>query len=103
MVMKMDPADADAVARIFGDHDKTDLPRQIGASSRTLFHFHDLYLHLIEADTDIMDNLYAARTHPIFRNTNERLRHLLTPYSSDWSQLKDSSAKAFYSCRWDGK
>lgn len=103
MIMKMEPADAEAIARIFADHDTTDLPRQIGASSRTLFRFHDLYLHLIEADRDIMGNLYAARNHPIFRDTNDRLRKLLTPYSQDWRELKDSSAEVFYNCRWDGK
>lgn len=100
MVMRMDAANADAVAAAFADHDDTGLPQEIGASSRTLFRFQDLYMHLIEADTDIMGNLYQARSHPIFQRTNTRLSELLTPYSPDWSELKDSKAEVFYHRSW---
>jgi hypothetical protein len=100
MVMRMNPADVEEVANIFTAHDRTSLPREIGASRRTLFRFHDLYLHLIEAEVDIMDGLYKARTHPIFKETNERLGRLLTPYSPHWRELKDSRAEVFYSCCW---
>ena len=100
MVMRMDAANADAVAAAFAEHDQTSLPREIGANSRTLFRFHDLYMHLIEADTDIMGNLYRARAHPDFQKTNARLSELLAPYSPNWSELKDSKAEVFYHRSW---
>jgi hypothetical protein len=96
MVMKMNPANADLVAEAFAEHDRTSLPVEIGANRRILFRFHDLYMHLIEAENDIMNNLYRAREHPIFQKTNDRLAELLTPYSPDWQELKDSKADAFY-------
>ncbi|WP_158884922.1 TcmI family type II polyketide cyclase [Amycolatopsis anabasis] len=96
MVMRMNPENAEQVAAAFAEHDRTTLPVEIGANRRTLFRFHDLYLHLIEADEDIMASLYRAREHPVFRKTNDRLSGLLTPYAPDWTELKDSKAEAFY-------
>jgi hypothetical protein len=50
IVARMEPEEADAVAQIFSDSDATELPGMIGLSRRTLFRFHDLYFHLVEAD-----------------------------------------------------
>jgi hypothetical protein len=101
MIMRMEPVHARDVARVFAEHDRTGLPQRIGASARTLFRFHDLYMHLIEAEEDIVDRLDAYRDHPVFQDTNERLRDLLRPYSPTWRDLRDSRAEQFYSCRWD--
>ncbi|RJQ81703.1 TcmI family type II polyketide cyclase [Amycolatopsis panacis] len=97
MVLRMDPTDAERVARIFAEHDRTNLPHEIGVTRRTLFHFHGLYMHLIEAEDDVMDRLYAARSHPDFVAVNEQLAAILQPYAPTWSELKDSKAEVFYS------
>jgi cyclase/tetracenomycin F2 cyclase len=101
MIRRMRTEDAPLVADIFAEHDRTDLPREIGASRRVLFRYQDLYMHLIEAEDDIMGRLYEARTHPIFQKTNDRLGEILTPYSPDWPSMADSRAEIFYTWQAD--
>ncbi|AZM50218.1 TcmI family type II polyketide cyclase [Streptomyces sp. WAC 06738] len=96
MVLRMNPADAPHVAAAFAEHDETVLPREIGVRRRVLFRFHDLYMHLIEADDDIMDRLYRARSSALFQQVNERVGRFLTPYDAAWKELKDSRADIFY-------
>nr|CAP12598.1 TcmF2 cyclase [Streptomyces olivaceus] len=92
----MDPADAERVAAAFEDHDTTGLPEEIGLTRRTLFRFHDLYMHLIEADDDVLPKILEARDDPRFRKVNEEVGRYLTPYASDWSRLTDSKAEVIY-------
>ncbi|RPF24890.1 TcmI family type II polyketide cyclase [Streptomyces sp. TLI_185] len=96
MVLRMDPADAERVAAAFADHDTTGLPEEIGLTRRTLFRFHDLYMHLIEADADVLSDLLQARDDPRFQAVNAEVGKYLTPYSSEWSQLTDSKAEVIY-------
>ncbi|MEU8801147.1 MULTISPECIES: TcmI family type II polyketide cyclase [unclassified Spirillospora] len=96
IVAHMDPAEAGDVARIFADSDASDLPRMIGVSRRTLFRFHDLYFHLVEADEDIAPNLYKARSHPLYGEINERLSHHIRPYDPNWKEPRDAMAEPFY-------
>lgn len=97
MVLRMDPADAEHVAAAFDEHDRTtNLPAKIGVTRRTLFRFHDLYFHLVEADEDIMPKLYEARSDPDFQKVDAEVGKYLTPYSSDWSEMRDSKAEVFY-------
>ncbi|WP_371657974.1 TcmI family type II polyketide cyclase [Streptomyces sp. NBC_00280] len=96
MVLRMDPDDAEHVAAAFAEHDETSLPTEIGVKRRVLFRFHGLYMHLIEADDDIMERLYQARSNPLFQQVNERVGEYLTPYSPRWEELKDSKAEVFY-------
>jgi cyclase len=103
IVARMAPGDADNVARIFTDSDATDLPQMVGVSRRTLFRFHDLYFHLVEADEDITPNLYKARSHPLYAEINERLSHYMRPYDPNWSEPKDAMATPFYVWQADGE
>ena len=80
IVARMDPGDADAVASAFAESDATELPHLIGVSRRTLFRFHRLYFHLVEADEDISPRLYEARGHPLYRDLNAKLGELISPY-----------------------
>ncbi|MCP2341087.1 TcmI family type II polyketide cyclase [Actinomadura rupiterrae] len=97
IVARMEPSHADAVAQIFGESDSTDLPHMIGVSRRTLFRFHDLYFHLVEADDDITPNLYKARSHPLYDDINKRLAEQVSPYDPNWKEPKDAMALPFYS------
>jgi hypothetical protein len=98
--MKMSPGDAPYVAQAFEEHDRSSLPRDIGAVRRTLFSYHGLYFHLVEApddlDGDLMDRIYSWRSHPMFAETAERVKPYLTPYIPTWQGPRDSRATEFY-------
>jgi cyclase len=96
IVARMNPADADAVAGIFARSDATELPRIVGVSRRTLFRFHDLYFHLVEADDDITPSLYQARTHPLYQDINTELGRYVRPYDPNWREPRDAMATLFY-------
>lgn len=96
IVARMEPDEAEAVAQIFAESDASALPRMIGVSGRTLFRFHDLYFHLVEADEDISPNLYKARSHPLYNDVSERLSHHIRPYDPNWREPRDAMATPFY-------
>ncbi|MFI6847839.1 TcmI family type II polyketide cyclase [Kitasatospora sp. NBC_00085] len=96
IVAKLQPGKADDIAGIFGDSDATELPHLVGVSRRTLFRFHDLYFHLVEADQDITPDLYRARSHPLYEEINTRLAACVNPYDPNWKEPKDAMATPFY-------
>jgi cyclase len=96
IVARMDPLESDSVAGIFAESDASDLPHMIGVSRRTLFRFHDLYFHLVEADGDIGPNLYRARSHPLYQKINTRLSQHIRPYDPNWAEPRDAMATPFY-------
>ncbi|TYB39230.1 TcmI family type II polyketide cyclase [Micromonospora sp. AP08] len=96
IVAKMDVADAEGVANVFAESDRTDLPAMVGVSRRTLFAFHDLYFHLVQADEDITPNLYRARSHPLYQDINTKLGRFISPYDPQWREPRDAMAEAFY-------
>jgi hypothetical protein len=99
MVRRWNPADRDAIAEIFRQHDRTELPAQIGATRRTLFGFHDLYFHLIEAEDDFRARLFAAVKDDRFRVVDDQLATLLTPYDPDAPTMAQAQAQPFYDWR----
>jgi hypothetical protein len=101
MVSKMDPQNTEKVARLFAEHDDTELPRQIGVTARTLFHYQGLTFHLIESEEDIIANvLKAHQANPELGELNEQLRPYLSPIVSEWHDVRDSQAKEFYHRSW---
>lgn len=96
IVARMDAANAEAVASIFAESDASDLPQMIGVSRRTLFRFHDLYMHLVQADKDPSPALYKARSHPLYNRINTQLSEFISPYDPNWKEPKDAMAMPFY-------
>ncbi|GAA3586339.1 TcmI family type II polyketide cyclase [Amycolatopsis ultiminotia] len=96
IVARLDTEDPDRIADIFGESDASDLPHLIGVSRRTLFRFHDLYFHLVEAEQDVTPNLYKARSHPLYQDIHLKLAEHLRPYDPDWAEPKDAMANPFY-------
>lgn len=96
IVAKLSTDDPEQIADVFAHSDDTELPRMIGVSRRTLFSFHDLYFHLVEADGDISPNLYKARSHPLYSDINTQLTSFVSPYDPNWSEPKDAMATPFY-------
>ncbi|MCQ9184096.1 TcmI family type II polyketide cyclase [Streptomyces sp. IBSBF 2953] len=99
---RMHPQDADEVARIWQAHDATGLPQEIGVANRRLYRFHGLYVHLVEAqegvEEDLTDRIFAARDAREFVETRDALAKFLTPYSPAFKNLKATRAEEFY--RW---
>ncbi|HEY4023215.1 MAG TPA: TcmI family type II polyketide cyclase [Pseudonocardiaceae bacterium] len=96
IVARLKTDDPEQIAQVFHKSDSTDLPHMIGVSQRTLFTFHDLYFHLVQAEDDISPNLYKARSHPLYSDINTRLQEFVWPYDPNWKEPKDAMAKPFY-------
>ncbi|MEV0381374.1 TcmI family type II polyketide cyclase [Nonomuraea sp. NPDC050643] len=96
IVARMDPGDTEQVARVWTESDATELPHMIGVDRRTLFRFHGLYFQLIEAEQDITENLYRARSHPLYQDIHHKLAEYMTPYDPNWREPKDAMAEIFY-------
>lgn len=96
MIRRIAPGDRDAVAAVFREHDRTDLPRRIGVTRRTLLTYHDLYIHLVEGDASFERALYAAGDDPGFLDISARLATLLVPYDRDRPAMRQAQAEEFY-------
>jgi cyclase len=96
IVAKFQTDDPQEIADVFAESDATDLPNMVGVSRRTLFGFHDLYFHLVEADEDINPNLYKARKGALYQDINTKLAKLVSPYDPNWKEPKDAMASPFY-------
>jgi cyclase len=99
IVARMVPGSEQDIANVFAASDATELPRRIGVQSRTLFRFHDLYMHLIEAEQPLRAAVDSRREDPLFREVSENLAPFVSAYDPDtWRVPSDAMAKAFY--RW---
>lgn len=100
IVARMRPgATEERIAEVFAASDDTELPRLVGVRSRTLFRFHDLYMHLIDADPTGGSTIEAVRHHPLFRQVSEDLNPYIAPYDPEtWQAPADAMARSFY--RW---
>ncbi|PKV93956.1 cyclase [Amycolatopsis echigonensis] len=96
IVARMAPGHRDSVADIFAESDGTELPHLVGVRRRTLFTFHDLYFHLVEADDDIAPALYDARKHELYQRISRELAAHVSPYDPGWQEPKDAMASPFY-------
>ena len=96
IIAKMAPADADTVAGIFGRSDATSMPHEIGVRARSLYRFHELYVHLIEFDRPPAESMRIAQSLPSFRSVSEELRPYITAYDPGWRSPQDAMARRFY-------
>jgi cyclase len=97
IVARMRPGSEQDIARVFAASDATELPRRIGVHSRTLFRFHDLYMHLIEAEEPLSAAVDGGREDPLFREVSRNLAPFVSAYDPDtWRVPSDAMAKAFY-------
>ena len=98
IVARLAPGHAGPVAEAFAESDRTGLPELLGVTARSLFTFHDLYLHLIEAERDVRAGLGSVRDDPRFTGLSRRLAEHIAPYDPGWREPKDAMAREFY--RW---
>jgi cyclase len=100
IVARMRPGSEQDIASVFAASDATELPRRVGVQSRTLFRFHDLYMHLIEAEQPLRAAVDDTREHPLFREVSKNLSRFVAAYDPDtWRVPSDAMATAFYQWR----
>lgn len=97
IVARMKDGSHDAVAGLFAASDATDLPQRVGVRSRTLFEFHGLYFHLIEADAEVRERVDEVRHDPMFVNLSTDLEPYISAYDPNrWRSPSDAMARSFY-------
>lgn len=100
IVARIKPGSEDAVAGIFAESDKTELPGRAGVVHRSLWVLDDVYIHLVETRDDFDDAVSGIRDHPLFKEISEKLEPHIQPYDpGTWRSPKDAMAREFY--RWD--
>ncbi|WP_448626081.1 TcmI family type II polyketide cyclase [Geodermatophilus sp. URMC 64] len=96
IIAKMAPDSASEVAAIFGRYDGTSMPHEIGVRHRSLFSFHDLYVHLIDFDRPAPEAMRIAQSLPAFRAVSDDLRPYIEAYDANWRSPRDAMARRFY-------
>jgi hypothetical protein len=93
----MTPGSEPAVASIFGRSDATSMPLEIGVRERSLYAFHELYVHVIDFDREVGDAMRTALTLPAFRAISEELQPHIAAYDPQtWASPRDAMARCFY-------
>ncbi|MFB7779545.1 TcmI family type II polyketide cyclase [Streptomyces bauhiniae] len=97
IVARMAPGSAQDIAKIFTDSDRGELPHLVGVRRRSLFQFGDVYMHLVESDSDPAPAIAKVAGHPEFRGISERLSAYVSAYDPEtWRSPKDAMAERFY-------
>ncbi|MEU4151791.1 TcmI family type II polyketide cyclase [Streptomyces sp. NPDC026659] len=97
IVARMAPGSAQDIAKIFAESDRGELPHLVGVRRRSLFRFGDVYMHLVESDTDPAPAIAKVAGHPEFRGISERLSAYVSAYDPEtWRSPKDAMAQRFY-------
>jgi cyclase len=97
IVARIKPGAEEAVAKLFEESDKSELPRLAGVRHRSLFVLDDIYIHYLETDDDFAEAVDQVRDHPLFREISKQLDDYITPYDPEtWKSPKDAMAKQFY-------
>jgi cyclase len=99
IVARLDPRHRDRVAELFAESDAGDLPHLVGVTRRTLYGFHDLYFHLVEAENDVPAKVDEVRRHELFERVNSGLAEFVQPYHPSWRGPRDAMAAPFYEWR----
>ncbi|GHB42231.1 hypothetical protein GCM10010377_36330 [Streptomyces viridiviolaceus] len=100
IVARMAPGAAPDIAKVFAESDRGELPHLVGVTGRSLFEFGDVYLHLIESESDPAATIAGLTGHPEFRQVSERLSPYVSAYDpATWRSPKDAMARCFY--RWE--
>ena len=99
IVARLESQHRDRVAELFAESDAGDLPHLVGVTRRTLYSFHDLYFHLVEADNDVASKVDEVRRTELFDQINSGLADFVKPYHPSWRGPRDAMAAPFYEWR----
>jgi cyclase len=98
IVARMDPSAAGAVATLFAEFDRGDLPERMGTRRRELFSYRGLYFHLQDfAGEQGGQAIEAAKTDPAFTRISADLKEHIQAYDpASWRSPADALASRFY-------
>jgi hypothetical protein len=98
IVARMAHGSAARVAELFRVSDEsTDLPRALGVRRRSLFHYHDLYFHLVDFAGPAAEAMRGAPNLPDFQRLSKDLAPFITPYDpATWRSPADAMGTEFY-------
>lgn len=97
IVAKIKPGSEEAVAEIFGESDRSELPELAGVVHRSLWVLDDIYIHLVETRDDFDSTVSNIRDHPLFQEISRKLDEHIQPYDPEtWRSPADAMAKQFY-------
>jgi len=100
IVAKMGHESSDAVAKLFGEFDQTDMPHVMGTRRRQLFYYRGLYFHLQDFEGEHGgEAIEEHRKHPLFVGISRDLRPYIDPYDPNWKRPADAMATPFY--KWE--
>ena len=100
IVAKIKPGSEEAVAELFAESDRSELPELAGVTHRSLFVLDDVYIHYVEIEDDFAEAVDQVRDHPLFKEISRKLDDHITPYDPEtWRSPKDAQAREFYT--WD--
>jgi hypothetical protein len=93
------PGSQEHIARLFAESDETELPHLIGVRSRRLFTFHDVYIHMVQADRPVAEGLSEHHDSTRFQQLSKALDAYIIPFENKWGSVQQASAQQFY--HWD--
>lgn len=98
IVARMAAPSSAAVADLFAEFDRTELPARMGTIRRQLFHYHGLYFHLQDFDhADGGAHIETAKSDPTFVQISKDLRPYISAFDPEtWKSPKDALAARFY-------
>ena len=98
IVARMEPEASGAVAHLFENFDRSDMPDLMGTRRRQLFHYQGLYFHLQDFDDEHgAQVIEAAKSHPFFVQISRDLKQFIRAYNpKTWQSPKDAMATRFY-------
>lgn len=99
MVRLMEEGTQPALAAAFSRHDATGFGEQIGVAHRSLYSYHGIYLHLVEAESDLRPVLASQRDNPVWRTVDKEVTSLLSPVDPRFPSMPQAQASCFYT--WD--
>jgi cyclase len=97
IVAKIKPGSEEAVAEIFAESDRGELPQIMGVTHRSLAILDDVYIHYVEMDEDLAQKVDEHGGHDLFQDISRKLDPYITPYNPEtWRSPNDARARVFY-------
>ncbi|MFV0524993.1 MAG: TcmI family type II polyketide cyclase [Acidimicrobiales bacterium] len=97
IVAKLVPGSENQIAQIFSESDAGELPRQMDVQERSLYVLRDLYVHIIDFESEAEQRIKSGQDSAGFRDISERLSRHVRPYDPEtWRSPADAMARRFY-------
>ncbi|QXJ21839.1 TcmI family type II polyketide cyclase [Actinomadura graeca] len=96
IVARFRPGSEAEIARLFAESDSTELPGIIGVQRRKLFTFHDIYIHMVEAEKAVGPAVRREHGTELFQRISKALDEHIVPFEGRWGSVDQASARQIY-------